>query len=104
MKSDIQIKKLLNSNIIRLLISPYSASVWIVPKKMDASGKRKYRMVIDYRKLNCKIIEDKYPLLRIEEILKNLDKTSYLTTLDLATVSSNRDASDFSRENRIYRE
>lgn len=86
MKQEIQnqIRKLLDDKIIRPSISPYSAPVWIVPKKLDASGKRKFRMVIDYRKLNDKTIEDKYPLPRIEEILDNLGKCSYFTTLDLA--------------------
>lgn len=79
-----QIQKLLNDKIIRPSISPYSAPVWIVPKKLDASGKRKFRMVIDYRKLNEKTIEDKYPLPRIDEILDNLGKCCYFSTLDLA--------------------
>lgn len=86
MKQEIrnQIQKLLENKIIQPSISPYSAPVWIVPKKMDSSGKRKFRMVIDYRKLNEKTIEDKYPLPRIEEILDNLGKCCYFTTLDLA--------------------
>lgn len=79
-----QIQKLLDNKIIRPSISPYSSPVWIVPKKMDASGVKKFRMVIDYRKLNEKTIEDKYPLPKIEEILDNLGKCCYFTTLDLA--------------------
>lgn len=79
-----QIQKLLNNGIIRPSISPYSSPVWIVPKKADASGKKKFRMVIDYRKLNENTIEDKYPLPRIDEILDNLGRCTYFTTLDLA--------------------
>lgn len=79
-----QIEKLLKNKIIRPSISPYSSPVWIVPKKLDASGKRKWRLVVDYRKLNDKTIEDKYPLPRIEEILDSLGKCCYFTTLDLA--------------------
>lgn len=79
-----QIQKLLDNKIIKPSMSPYSSPVWIVPKKMDASGKRKWRLVIDYRKLNEKTIEDKYPLPRIDEILDNLGKCVYFTTLDLA--------------------
>ena len=41
-------------------------------------------MVIDYRKLNDVTIEDKYPLPRMEDILENLGKCAYFTTLDLA--------------------
>lgn len=86
MQSEIQkqIQKLLDNKIIRPSISPYSSPVWIVPKKMDASGEKKYRMVIDYRKINEKTIEDKYPIPRIEETLDNLGKCVYFTTLDLA--------------------
>lgn len=80
----LQIQKLLDNKIIRPSISPYSAPVWIVPKKTDASGKKKFRLVIDYRKLNEHTVEEKYPLPRIEEILDNLGKCMYFTTLDLA--------------------
>ena len=41
-------------------------------------------MVNDYRKLNDKTIEDKYPLPRMDEILENIGKCSYFSTLDLA--------------------
>lgn len=80
----VQIQKLLDNKIIKPSISPYSSPVWIVPKKLDASGKKKWRLVIDYRKLNEKTIEDKYPLPRIDEILDNLGRCTYFTTLDLA--------------------
>lgn len=50
---------------------------------MDASGKRKIRVVIDYRKLNDKTINDKFPMPEIEDILDNLGKSQYFTTLDL---------------------
>lgn len=79
-----QIQKLLDNKIIQPSISPYSSPVWIVPKKVDASGKKKWRLVIDYRKLNDKTVEDKYPLPRIEEILESLGKCTYFSTLDLA--------------------
>lgn len=58
--------------------------MWIVPKKLDALGQKKWRMVIDFLKLNEKTIEDKYPLPRTEEILENLGKCQYFSTLDLA--------------------
>jgi Reverse transcriptase (RNA-dependent DNA polymerase)/RNase H-like domain found in reverse transcriptase len=52
-------------------------------KKNDESGKRKVRVVIDYRKLNEKTIEDKFPMPQIEEILDNIGQSEYFTTLDL---------------------
>lgn len=78
-----QIKELFDNGIITHSTSPYSSPVWVVPKKQDASGKRKIRVVIDYRKLNEKTVEDKYPIPQIEEILDNLGKSVYFTTLDL---------------------
>ena len=46
--------------------------------------KKKWRLVIDFRQLSKKTIEDKYPLPRTEEILDNLGRCQYFTTLDLA--------------------
>lgn len=80
---DNQIKELLQNGIIRPSRSPYNSPVWIVPKKLDASGEKKFRMVIDYRKLNEITIADKYPIPEINEVLYNLGKNRYFTVLDL---------------------
>lgn len=80
-----QISKMLEDKIIRPSFSPWSSPVWIVPKKMDASGKKKWRLVIDYRKLNEKTIDDKYPIPNISDILDKLGKSMYFSTLDLAS-------------------
>lgn len=79
-----QIRKMIDQNIIRPSNSPWSAPLWVVPKKKDASGKQKWRIVTDYRKLNDITITDKFPLPNIEEILDQLGEASYFTTLDLA--------------------
>lgn len=49
-----QVRKMLNDGIIKESISPYTSPVWVVPKKTDAIGRKKFRLVIDYRKLNEK--------------------------------------------------
>lgn len=79
-----QIQEMLESGIIRPSSSPYSAPIWIVPKKEDASGTKKWRLVVDYRKLNEATIDDRYPIPNIDEILDKLGKSMYFTTLDLA--------------------
>lgn len=86
-KGDIsqEIEKLLKSNIIRESKSPYNSPIWVVPKKTDASGKKKIRMVIDYRKLNQETIPDKFPLPNIEDLLNQLNNAQIFSTLDLAS-------------------
>lgn len=81
---DEQIKDLLNQGIIRHSTSPYSAPIWIVPKKLDASGKPKFRLVVDYRKLNEITIPDRYPIPNIDDILDKMGRAMYFTTVDLS--------------------
>lgn len=79
-----QVNKMLSQGIIRQSCSPYCSPLWVVPKKIDASGQKKWRIVIDYRKLNDITVGDAYPLPNIEYILDQLGHSKYFTTLDLA--------------------
>ena len=79
-----QIEKMLNDGIIQHSNSPWSSPIWVVPKKLDASGMRKWRIVCDFRKLNDVTIDDRFPLPNIADILDKLGKAQYFTTLDLA--------------------
>lgn len=78
-----QIEDLLQNGIIRRSRSPYNSPVWIVPKKTDASGKKKFRLVIDYRKLNSITVADRYPIPEINDVLSNLGKNNWFTVIDL---------------------
>lgn len=80
-----QIKEMLSQNIIEESSSPWSSPIWVVPKKRDASGTQKWRLVVDFRKLNSITIGDKFPLPNIESILDKLGNSVYFTTLDLAS-------------------
>lgn len=80
-----QISKMLEQGIIRPSSSPWSSPIWVVPKKADASGLKKWRIVIDYRKLNEKTISDRYPIPNITDILDKLGRSMYFSTLDLAS-------------------
>lgn len=79
---DSQVKHMLNNNIIEPSCSNYNSPIILVPKK-SVNGVKKYRLCIDFRELNKKLIPDKYPLPRIDEILDNLGKTKYFTKLDM---------------------
>lgn len=80
---DTQIKDMIKQGIIRKSKSPYCSPIWIVPKKSDASGIKKFRIVIDYRSLNEVTIDDKYPIPIMDDILDKLGKCQYFTTIDL---------------------
>ena len=80
-----EISNLLEQNIIKPSISAWNSPVWIVPKKIDATGEKKFRLVIDYRKLNEQTIGDAYPIPNISDIFDQLGHSKYFTTLDLAS-------------------
>lgn len=80
-----QVDKLLADGIIRPSRSAWTSPVWIVPKKADASGEKKFRMVIDYRKLNEKTISDRYPMPEIGYVIDQLKGHKYFSTMDLAS-------------------
>lgn len=80
-----QIAKMLEQGIIRPSDSAWSSPIWVVPKKADASGRQKWRLVVDFRKLNEKTIDDKYPIPNITDVLDKLGRCQYFTTLDLAS-------------------
>ncbi|KAI5716006.1 hypothetical protein M8J77_025889 [Diaphorina citri] len=80
-----QVESLLEQGIIRPSHSPWSSPVHVVRKKLDASGKPKWRMVVDYRNVNSKTITDKYPMPNIEDLLDRLHNCKYFSTIDLAS-------------------
>lgn len=83
-KSEIrnQVKKLLDDDLIELSTSNYNSPLIIVPKK-TTDGKPKWRLCVDYRLLNKKLIPDKHPLPRIDEILDSLGRARYFSVMDL---------------------
>jgi len=80
---DKQVKQLLHNDVIKY--STYNSSLWVVPKKADSKGNRRWRMVIDYRALNEKTVGDAYSLPNITEILDQLDSAKYFSVFDLAS-------------------
>ena len=80
-----QVDELLKNKIIKPSQSPYNTPVWIVPKKPESKGKMKWRMVLDFRKLEEKKIGDSYPLPNINNILHSLRSARYFSVFDLAT-------------------
>lgn len=66
-----QVNKMLSENIIEPSKSEWSSPILLVPKKSDDCSK-KWRLVIDFRKLNGRILDDKFPIPNITDILDSL--------------------------------
>ena len=69
--------------IIKPSTSPWNAPVLCVPKKPGVDGKKKYRIVVDFRALNTITKQFVYPIPLINEILDNVADSCYFSSLDL---------------------
>jgi len=79
------VEDLMKNDVIKPSNSPYNSPIRVVPKKPDSQGNKRWRMVIDFRALNEKTIEDAYPLPNITEILDQLGSARYFSIFDLAS-------------------
>jgi len=81
LKSDIlkeELTKLINKKLIEPSYSEWSSPVVLVPKHNG-----KWRMCVDYRKVNEATEKDSYSLPNISEIFDSLDGARIFTTMDL---------------------
>ena len=76
-------KQLLEDGIIAKSDFPWNSPLLVVPKKVGPDGKRKRRLVVDFRKLNEKTIGNACPLPEITEILDQLGQSKYFSCLDM---------------------
>ena len=74
-----QLQKMLRDGIIQPSSSPWASAIVLVRKK-DGS----LRLCVDYRHLNSVTKPDTFPLPRIDDLLDQLGRARYFTTLDLA--------------------
>ena len=78
------VREQLEKGIIEESNSPYSAPCHAVKKKIDASGKIKHRLVIDYSNLNKHTPADRHPIPFSAELLDGLGACKYFSALDMA--------------------
>lgn len=79
-----QVEQMERDGIIVPSDSPWNAPLLVVPKKEDISGNKKYRVVVDFRKLNNVTVGDAFPMPNVTEILDQLGKAKYFSCIDLA--------------------
>lgn len=104
-----QVKTLLENDLIEPSCSDFNSPLLLVPKP-ELNGKKRWRMCVDYRLVNKKLVADKYPLPRIDEILDNLGRAKYFSIIDLFNGfhqipldESSRDITSFSTSDGCFR-
>lgn len=88
---------MIEGKIIRPSNSLFNSSILLVPKKSNKDEK-KWRLVVDFRQLNKKIVGDKFPLPRMEEMLDNLGRAKFFSTLDLTSGSHQIELNENSKQ------
>lgn len=74
-----QVQVFVDNGLVEPSISNYNSPVLIVPKKEKGA----WRMCIDYRLVNKKVIADRFPLPRIDDILDSLGQAKFFSILDM---------------------
>lgn len=80
-----QVEQMLNDGIITHSKSEWNFPLLVVPKKIDATGKKKWRICVDFRRLNDVTVGDSYPLPNIQDILDKIGRSRYFSALDCAS-------------------
>ena len=68
---------MIEDDIIQLSQSPWNFPILIAPKKLDSSVKRKWRIFMDFSRLNDITVGDSFPLPNIQDILDKLGRAQY---------------------------
>jgi hypothetical protein len=76
---------MLEDGIIQHSTSPWNSPILFVPKKTDASGKTKWTVVVDFRKINDVTIGDSFPIPVVSDVLNSLGNSKYFSTVDCAS-------------------
>lgn len=80
---DKQVEKMLREDIIQPTSSSWNFPLLVVPKK-SSTDEKKFRVVVDYSKLNDISIGDTFPMQNITDLLDSLGKSNLFSVLDLS--------------------
>lgn len=104
-----QVEKLLANDFIEPSTSNFNSPIILVPKPA-MNGTKRWRMCLDYRQVNKKLIADRFPLPRIDDILDSLGRAKYFSIVDLfqgfhqiPIHADSRDITSFSTDKGSYR-
>jgi len=76
-----KVDDLLQKKIIKPTVSEWNSPILVVPKQ----GEEKWRLVVDFRRLNKRIAGDTYPLPHIEDLLAKTANAQVFSKIDLVS-------------------
>lgn len=79
-----QVKDLEQQQVIKKSTSAWNHPLILVPKKEGPDGTKRFRLCVDFRKLNLITEGNSWPLPLITDILDKLGHSKYFCTLDMA--------------------
>ena len=77
-----QVEELLEKQFIQPSVLPWRAPMLLVKKKDESS-----RLCVDYKQLNKLTIKNKYPLLKIDDLMDQLIRATIFSKIDLRSVT-----------------
>lgn len=77
------IEKLISRGWIVPSKSEWTSQAFVVPKPPDSTGKKQWRLVLDYRYLNSQTKDDPFPLPLIEDLITKQSKNRIWSIFDL---------------------
>lgn len=77
-----KVNQMVEQGLAEPSLSAWNAPVLLVPKK-GSKELKDYRLVIDYRRLNDVVQDDKFPASNIDDILDGLGEAEFFSTLDM---------------------
>lgn len=105
-----QLKEMIESGIIEPSNSAWNSPIMLTKKKPDGSGIPKFRLVVDFKRVNDVTFTQTFPIPLIDEILDDLCGCKYFSTMDLHGAfhqillhEDDRDFTSFSAGNFKYR-
>lgn len=76
-------KEMLENDIIEASSSSWNSPIWVVPRKgLDKDGSKCWRIVLDYRRLNDKVLAHNYLIPLIRNIFDQLAGAKYFSVFD----------------------
>jgi len=79
-----QIESMLKNGIIETSNSPWCSPILIVKKKSE-DGSERYRLCIDFRKVNSHTVKDAYPIPNMEETRDAVGGATMFSSLDMSS-------------------